>query len=113
MTVGRFGGYLDLVKHRFDNPQIENTIPRLCQDGSNRRPTFILPSVQPVNGMALGDVFGDLADSPDFRKTFEIMLTNPGRMASPRRWRPMSIAAEIDRRRHGQHGPASSTVMPP
>ena len=54
------GGYFDLIKQRFANPEIEDTIPRLCQDGSNRQPKFILPSVrdratkgQRVDGLAL------------------------------------------------------------
>lgn len=38
------GGYLDLIVRRFSNPTIGDTIPRLCQDGSNRQPKFILPS---------------------------------------------------------------------
>jgi mannitol 2-dehydrogenase len=52
--------YLDLIKHRFANPKIKDTIPRLCQDGSNRQPKFILPSTrdrlaanQTVHGLAL------------------------------------------------------------
>ncbi len=120
--------YLDLIKRRFANPDIRDTIPRLCQDGSNRQPKFILPSTrdrlaagQPVTGLALvsalwcrycygetedgapidvddmqagrlkeaahrartspsefltlRDIFGDLADSPEFRNAFETMLT--------------------------------------
>jgi mannitol 2-dehydrogenase len=54
------GGYFDLIKRRFANPEIEDTIPRLCQDGSNRQPKFILPSTrdrlangQSVTGLAL------------------------------------------------------------
>ena len=53
-------GYLDLVMHRFANPEVKDTIPRLCQDGSNRQPKFILPSThdrlaagRPVDGLAL------------------------------------------------------------
>lgn len=54
------GDYLDLITHRFANPQIKDTIPRLCQDGSNRQPKFILPSTRDrltaglaVEGLAL------------------------------------------------------------
>ena len=54
------GDYLDLISHRFANPEIKDTIPRLAQDGSNRQPKFILPSTrdrlaagQPVDGLAL------------------------------------------------------------
>ena len=121
------GNYLDLIKRRFANPEIKDTIQRLCQDGSNRQPKFILPSTrdrlaagQPVTGLALvsalwcrycygetedgapididdvqagrlqeaahrartspsefltlRDIFGDIADSPEFKGAFEIML---------------------------------------
>ena len=36
--------YFNLIEHRFANPKIGDTIPRLAQDGSNRQPKFILPS---------------------------------------------------------------------
>jgi mannitol 2-dehydrogenase len=36
--------YFALIERRFSNPTIGDTIPRLCQDGSNRQPKFILPS---------------------------------------------------------------------
>jgi len=34
--------YFQLIERRFSNPTIGDTIPRLCQDGSNRQPKFIL-----------------------------------------------------------------------
>ncbi|SNS16435.1 mannitol dehydrogenase family protein [Tropicimonas sediminicola] len=53
--------YLDLIKTRFANPRIEDQIRRLCFDGSNRQPKFIVPSVadclaaeRGVDGLALG-----------------------------------------------------------
>ncbi|WP_443135125.1 mannitol dehydrogenase family protein [Frigidibacter sp. ROC022] len=52
--------YLTLILSRFSNPEIEDTTRRLCLDGSNRQPKFILPSVAdglasgaPVEGLAL------------------------------------------------------------
>jgi mannitol 2-dehydrogenase len=36
--------YYQLIVRRFANPDVGDTIPRLCQDGSNRQPKFILPS---------------------------------------------------------------------
>jgi len=55
-----FEAYLDTVIERFSNPAVGDTIPRLCLDGSNRQPKFILPSIQdrlaqglPVMGLAL------------------------------------------------------------
>lgn len=54
------GEYYKLIDRRFSNPKIGDTITRLCLDGSNRQPKFILPSVadrlaasQPVTGLAL------------------------------------------------------------
>jgi mannitol 2-dehydrogenase len=52
--------YCEVVERRFANPKIGDTIQRLCFDGSNRQPKFILPSVRDrlakggsVNGLAL------------------------------------------------------------
>lgn len=54
------GAYYELIETRFANPKIGDTITRLCLDGSNRQPKFILPSVAdrlkanlPVTGLAL------------------------------------------------------------
>ncbi len=38
--------YFDKVEERFGNPTVGDTIRRLCLDGSNRQPKFILPSVR-------------------------------------------------------------------
>lgn len=52
--------YFALIEKRFSNPTIRDTIRRLCFDGSNRQPKFIIPSIadrlaagQSVNGLAL------------------------------------------------------------
>lgn len=47
-TVGHVPGvklddYYELIKRRFSNPKIGDTIPRLAFDGSNRQPKFIVP----------------------------------------------------------------------
>ena len=49
-----------LIEARFSNPKIGDTIRRLCLDGSNRQPKFILPSIADrlraglsVDGLAL------------------------------------------------------------
>lgn len=53
--------YIEQVTQRFANPKIADTIARLCQDGSNRQPKFVLPSTRDrirtgldVTGLALG-----------------------------------------------------------
>ena len=52
--------YFARVSTRFANPKIGDTVRRLCHDGSNRQPKFIVPSVRdrlaagsPVDGLAL------------------------------------------------------------
>lgn len=52
--------YFDLIVRRCDNPKIGDTTRRLCLDGSNRQPKFIVPSIAdrlerglPVDGLAL------------------------------------------------------------
>lgn len=54
------GDYYKLIERRFSNPKIGDTITRLCLDGSNRQPKFILPSAadrlaagKSVTGLAL------------------------------------------------------------
>jgi mannitol 2-dehydrogenase len=38
--------YKSLIVSRFSNPEIADTIRRLCLDGSNRQPKFIIPSIR-------------------------------------------------------------------
>ena len=52
--------YLETVSKRFANPRVEDTLRRLCLDGSNRQPKFIVPSIRDnleaggsVTGLAL------------------------------------------------------------
>jgi len=52
--------YYQLIDKRFANPKIGDTVTRLCLDGSNRQPKFILPSARDrlakggtVTGLAL------------------------------------------------------------
>lgn len=50
-TLGPIAGvdyqtYRAKVIERFSNPRVGDTIPRLCLDGSNRQPKFILPTIR-------------------------------------------------------------------
>ena len=52
--------YYQLIERRFSNPKIGDTVRRLCLDGSNRQPKFIIPTIadrlaagQDVTGLAL------------------------------------------------------------
>jgi mannitol 2-dehydrogenase len=54
------GEYFELIERRCLNPKIADTIRRLCLDGSNRQPKFIIPTIAdrlerglPVEGLAL------------------------------------------------------------
>lgn len=57
MTPAR---YFDIVRTRFANPNIADTVARLCYDGANRQPKFIVPAIRaaierklPITGLAL------------------------------------------------------------
>ncbi len=52
--------YQKLIERRFANPKIADRIRRLCLDGSNRQPKFIVPPIadrlkvgKSINGLAL------------------------------------------------------------
>ncbi len=52
--------YKALILGRFSNPEVADTVRRLCLDGSNRQPKFILPSIRdalarglPADGLIL------------------------------------------------------------
>jgi mannitol 2-dehydrogenase len=40
--------YKTLIIERFSNPEVADTVRRLCLDGSNRQPKFIIPSIRDV-----------------------------------------------------------------
>jgi mannitol 2-dehydrogenase len=55
-----FAAYHAKVVERFSNAAVADTIPRLCLDGSNRQPKFVLPAIRdrlkaglPIDGLAL------------------------------------------------------------
>ncbi|NCO86534.1 MAG: mannitol dehydrogenase family protein [Rhodobacterales bacterium] len=54
-----FDAYRARTAERFANPQVGDTIPRLCLDGSNRQPKFILPTLR--QALAEGRAFRGLA----------------------------------------------------
>jgi mannitol 2-dehydrogenase len=52
--------YCQLIERRFSNPKIGDTVRRLCLDGSNRQPKFIVPTISDrlktgagISGLAL------------------------------------------------------------
>ncbi|MCS0495763.1 mannitol dehydrogenase family protein [Ancylobacter sp. MQZ15Z-1] len=38
--------YYQVIRERFANPEVADTVRRLCLDGSNRQPKFIVPSIR-------------------------------------------------------------------
>ncbi len=40
------GEYYDVIRMRFSNPEVADTVRRLCLDGSNRQPKFIVPAIR-------------------------------------------------------------------
>lgn len=40
------GAYYSVIRERFANPEVADTVRRLCLDGSNRQPKFIVPSIR-------------------------------------------------------------------
>ncbi len=55
-----YEAYLALIGERFTNPEVGDTVARLCLDGSNRQPKFVLPTIadaladgRPIEGLAL------------------------------------------------------------
>ncbi|MDZ5695991.1 mannitol dehydrogenase family protein [Chelativorans sp. M5D2P16] len=53
------GGYFRQIKERLDNPKIGDTVRRLCLDGSNRQPKFIVPTI--ADRLARGEGIAGLA----------------------------------------------------
>ncbi|WP_284164195.1 mannitol dehydrogenase family protein [Frigidibacter sp. SD6-1] len=53
------GTYYRTVRGRFSNPEVADTTRRLCLDGSNRQPKFILPSLR--DALAAGGSIEGLA----------------------------------------------------
>ena len=50
--------YKALIIERFSNPEVADTVRRLCLDGSNRQPKFIIPSIR--DRIATGGSFDGL-----------------------------------------------------
>ncbi len=51
--------YSALIQDRFSNPEVADTVQRLCLDGSNRQPKFIVPSLR--DALAAGGSIDGLA----------------------------------------------------
>jgi mannitol 2-dehydrogenase len=81
--------YFGIIRSRFANPKVRDTIPRLALDGSNRQPKFILPSTRDrlrqgldVVGLALVSALWCryLEGTSDSGRAIEIMDENRDRL---------------------------------
>ncbi|WP_136443272.1 mannitol dehydrogenase family protein [Pacificoceanicola onchidii] len=46
----QINAYFDKIEERFSNPKIGDTVRRLCLDGSNRQPKFVIPALRDAIG---------------------------------------------------------------
>jgi mannitol 2-dehydrogenase len=75
------GEYYQLIDRRFSNPKIGDTITRLCLDGSNRQPKFILPSA--ADRLAQGKSVAGLALVSAFWARYCFGTTDSGKPIAP------------------------------
>ncbi|WP_417628604.1 mannitol dehydrogenase family protein [Pararhodobacter aggregans] len=92
-------GYLDLIERRFSNPKIGDTIRRLCLDGSNRQPKFIIPTLR--DALATGGGFNGLALECALWARYCAGVTDSGKIIEPNdpNWDRLVPVAEQARRR--------------
>jgi mannitol 2-dehydrogenase len=101
------GAYKLTIERRFANPKIGDTIRRLCLDGSNRQPKFILPSIRDrvrqglaIDGLALvtafwcrycyGETESGAAIAPNDPSWEELQARAKRARHAPREWLDMS-----------------------
>lgn len=92
-------GYLDLIERRFSNPKIGDTIRRLCLDGSNRQPKFIIPTLR--DALASDGGFNGLALECALWARYCAGVTDSGKIIEPNdpNWDRLVPVAEQARRR--------------
>ncbi|MBL8597060.1 MAG: mannitol dehydrogenase family protein [Devosia sp.] len=86
--------YYALIDRRFSNPKIGDTITRLCLDGSNRQPKFILPSA--ADRIAQGKGVAGLALVSAFWARYCYGTSDSGRTIAPNdpNWTRLSETAK-------------------
>jgi len=77
----RLTDYRTLIEARFANPKIGDTIRRLCLDGSNRQPKFILPTV--ADALREGSALDGLALVSAFWCRYCAGVTDSGAVIAP------------------------------
>ncbi len=76
-----YSDYLPTVTKRFANPRIGDTIPRLCFDGSNRQPKFIVPTIE--DRLKAGGSVEGLAFESAFWCRYCLGVTEGGEVIAP------------------------------
>ena len=89
--------YRCLIERRFSNPKIGDTNSRLCLDGSNRQPKFILPTV--ADRLAAGQSFKGLALVSALWCRYCAGATESGQAIAPNdpNWASLQVAAKSAR----------------
>lgn len=91
--------YYDLVRTRFSNPEVADTERRLCLDGSNRQPKFIIPALR--DALAAGGRIEGLALVSALWCRYCAGVTDAGTPIAPNdpnwdRLQPLALAAKTD-----------------
>jgi mannitol 2-dehydrogenase len=91
--------YFQLIEKRFSNPKIGDTVRRLCLDGSNRQPKFIIPTI--ADRLAAGQGVAGLALESALWCRYCFGTTDSGKIIEPNdpnwdRLRAASKAAKTD-----------------
>ena len=98
--------YYDLIRQRFSNPEVADTERRLCLDGSNRQPKFIVPSL--ADALAAGGSIDGLALESALWCRYCMGTTDSGTVISPNdpNWDTLTRVANAAR-----HDPAQWLAM--
>ncbi len=89
--------YYARVKERFANPKIADTVRRLCLDGSNRQPKFIIPSI--ADALARGADVSGLALASALWCRYCYGMTDAGDPIEPNdpNWQRLNTRAQLAR----------------
>ncbi len=88
--------YQTLVAERFANPEVGDTIRRLCLDGSNRQPKFIVPTI--ADALRTGGRFSGLALLSALWRRYCLGRTETGDAIAPNdpNWDRLTRTAQAD-----------------
>jgi mannitol 2-dehydrogenase len=98
--------YYQLIERRFSNPKIGDTVRRLCLDGSNRQPKFIIPTI--ADRLKAGEGVAGLALESALWCRYCFGVTESGAVIEPNdpNWERLQITA-----RAAKEAPAAWLAM--